>query len=246
MAWVKKFLTLLVSKIAGVVLRMFHIIYFLPRRLGRLARHLVIPWQTLFAKGISDFRWSDVISWAIDLFFYCFDVIGTMELYETVIDIIKFNTRPLTPREKSIAKDIFGKTVYLDRVRIDSWSFLGCRHFRFAYVSGFVINSWGPMRDDILIHELVHAWQYQSVGLVYVPWALRAQYSSEGYNYGGLDALHRTLLSNGLLQDFNLEQQADLVADFYRIRIGERPRWSDATIEDLHTYGHLIQGAFMS
>ncbi|MEZ4980965.1 MAG: hypothetical protein R2769_05130 [Saprospiraceae bacterium] len=46
------------------------------------------------------------------------------------------------------------------------------------------INSYGSIQNDVLVHEMVHVWQYFEKGLVYIPRALWAQKTNEGYNYG--------------------------------------------------------------
>jgi hypothetical protein len=62
-----------------------------------------------------------------------------------------------------------------------------------------------------LIHELTHVWQYEIMGLLYIPRALYAQHFTKGkYNYGG----HKNII-NKRLSEFNLEQQAEIVKDFY-------------------------------
>ena len=74
-----------------------------------------------------------------------------------------------------------------------------------------------------LLHEITHAWQFQHMGWPYLFKALWAQakYGSDVYNYGGAQGLidHR---AKGLtLFDFNLEQQAHIIEDYYaRLRRG--------------------------
>lgn len=96
------------------------------------------------------------------------------------------------------------------------------------------------MTNSVLLHELVHVWQFQNMGIVYIPRALRAQYSSKGYNYGGLDALQMQIEQGKGLDSFNLEQQADIIADYFRIKNGYRPRWGSANLLDLPTYQHFV------
>ena len=45
------------------------------------------------------------------------------------------------------------------------------------------------MQNSILIHELTHVWQFEKMGSVYIPYALIAQQSKMGYNYGGVSEL---------------------------------------------------------
>ncbi len=66
---------------------------------------------------------------------------------------------------------------------------------------------------DILTHELVHVFQYQLVGSVYIWQALRAQ-RAEGYGYGGWEAL--AAAPRPSYSSFNREQQGQIVQDYYR------------------------------
>ena len=71
--------------------------------------------------------------------------------------------------------------------------------------------------------------------------ALRAQTSIMGYNYGGVTALKAYLKGGKNLQDFNPEQQADIVADYYLIKNGYPPQWGCGSREDLVTYEKFIE-----
>jgi hypothetical protein len=67
---------------------------------------------------------------------------------------------------------------------------------------------------DILTHELVHVFQYQLVGSVYIWQALKAQ-RTEGYGYGGWEALAED--PRPAYWSFNREQQGQIVQDYYRL-----------------------------
>ena len=97
------------------------------------------------------------------------------------------------------------------------------------------------MNNSLLIHELVHVWQYQKVGIVYIPRALVAQRSAEGYDYGGAEGLEAARQAGRSLLEFNLEQQADIVSDYYRIREGYPPRWGHAGVASLPLYEYFVQ-----
>jgi len=139
--------------------------------------------------------------------------------------IFKPNTRPLTEREIALARSIFGETIDYQKVRLDERSHIGCRQYHFAYVGFYFVNSWGKLSDPVLIHELVHVWQYQRLGSVYIPRALWAQRTPEGYDYGGISSLKKALEQGKTLTDFNYEQQADIVADYFCLKNGWKPRW---------------------
>lgn len=156
----------------------------------------------------------------------------------------KPNTRRLTEREIALARAVFGETIDYQKVRLDEKSFIGCRQFRFAYVGFYVINSWGRLSDPVLIHELVHIWQYQRLGSVYIPRALWAQRTLEGYNYGGVKTLNKAVEQGKSLTDFNYEQQADIVADYFSLKKGWEPRWCAADEAHIPIFQTLVEQAF--
>ena len=169
------------------------------------------------------------------------EIFGVVEIYETINDFVKFNTRPLTNWEINLAKDIFGNSINYKRVRIDEYAFVGPRQHRFCYVSFNLINSWGPMQNSIFIHEMVHVWQYENLGAIYIPKALSAQYTTEGYNYGGVETLKQYMQEGKDFLDFNYEQQGDIVADYYRIKNGYQPCWGSGNRLDLPVYEYFLR-----
>ena len=139
-----------------------------------------------------------------------------------------------------MAYKIFGNSINYDRVRIDEFALVGPRQNLYCYVSFFMINSWGSMHNSVLLHELVHVWQFQHIGIVYIPRALNAQRTIQGYNYGGVENLKACWHAGKGLKDFNLEQQADIIMDYYRIKNGYAPQWGRATMADLPTYQNYV------
>ena len=225
-------------KIEALFLRLYHFAVRLPVRFWRLVVHLKNGAAGLF-RGKNNR--TSVAVWWIELTFYLLDLLGVPDLYETLMDFSKWKTRPLSERELQLAKSVFGNTIQFRRVRIDEGAHIACKRNRLCYVSFYTINSWGAMRDEIFIHELVHVWQYQMMGAVYIPRALLAQKTLMGYNYGGVSGLKACLKNGGNLQDFNLEQQADIVSDYFSIREDWFPRWGNGTKEDLAVYEQFMQ-----
>ncbi len=159
----------------------------------------------------------------VEFLFRLLDGLGVFRLYELVSNGLATHTRRLTPREVALLRTVFADSLPYGRIRIDEYARLGPRRYRFCYVSFHTINSWGPMPDDILVHEAVHVWQYRRVGAVYIPRALRAQRSLMGYNYNGVAGLRYAFDPKG--SPLNYEQQADAVADWYRLQHGLPARW---------------------
>ncbi|MCB0643159.1 MAG: hypothetical protein KDC44_16035 [Phaeodactylibacter sp.] len=164
------------------------------------------------------------------------DLLGLPLLYETFLDWVKWSTRPLNEVELRIGRWVFGDSINWPLVRLDERAYVGCRRYQFAYVSFNTINSWGGMPPPIFVHELVHVWQYQHLGAVYLSRALLAQRTPMGYNYGGVSMLRDFRKRAKTLLDFNYEQQADIIADYYRLASGRGPQWGTGGQSDLPLY----------
>jgi len=75
-----------------------------------------------------------------------------------------------------------------------------------------------------LIHELTHAWQYQTLGWKYLFEALDAQkrLGAKVYDYGGVEGLKKRQSQKMMFREFNMEQQGHLVQKYYEaIKKGE-------------------------
>lgn len=99
----------------------------------------------------------------------------------------------------------------------------------------------GHLRDFAwLIHELTHVWQYQHVGIRYLFEALWEQIrlGPQVYEYGDETGLIEARAQGKGLQDFNREQQGDIVRDFYtrKKRDLDTGPW-EPFIEDLRNPG---------
>ena len=228
------------AKLEGLVIRMIDVVRYFPRRLVRIGRHIGRKMKTLYQEPNHFLEFGHHLFWGAELIFYLIDLVGIGEIYETVADIVKFNTRPLNAEEKAAAMEVFGDQIRWKRIRIDEYAFGGPKSHHFAYVSFYTINSWGSLSHETFMHELVHIWQYQHLGSVYIPRALSAQFSEEGYDYGGLSQLVKAVQTGKGLHDFNLEQQGDIIADYIRIKQGSNPRWSLSNKEDLWVYEKLV------
>jgi len=219
-------LNMLQQKIQGLGIRFRYAIRALPARFNRLTKHLLV------------FCWSKP-GWYLESCYLMLDIIALPEVYESIIDFVKWPTRTLTLDEINLLNPVFGSSIDYKRVRIDERSYIGPRQKKFCYVSFYTINSWGKMNPSLLIHEMVHVWQFQHLGSIYIPKALAAQRSKEGYNYGGATKINYWALNNGQLTDFNLEQQADIIADYWRLKNGQLPHWGPAGPADLPHYDYF-------
>lgn len=165
--------------------------------------------------------------------------------------------RSLTPAERSEAAIVFGETIDYGRIRVtedagwtnalprlrarlagkpaptyDNAITLGHRIFFPRRLDTTPpAQSEGRLRDSgWLMHELMHVWQAERIGLRYLWRALRSQISDGEavYDYGGEDGLREAVLSGSGLSGFTVEQQAEIVRDGYlRRRLGlEHSAWN--------------------
>ncbi len=225
----------LFKKTVAIFSRCIRAVYWLPIRLFRLIKHFWTGVAVFFVK-----KQPRIPHWWQDFAFLFMDLVAVPEVFETAFDFGKWNTRPLSPLEKKLAASVFGSALNLDAIRMDDRAKIGCQKRRIVYVSYFTINAWGRIRPETFIHELVHVWQFQKLGGAYIPQALRAQKSKEGYNYGGIEALRASMELGGKLLDFNLEQQAEIVGDYYAIREGLKPAWGKGKTADLPVYDYFV------
>ncbi len=239
------------GKVTGIFARVTRWVAKLPERVGRLFAGLwdgltsLKPWSLEWWKSLGKVStWVDFLKWigarAVDLL----EILGLGEAYETVMDLLKFNTRSLSGHEKATASGIFGSSINLDLVRLDLWSAIGPAFTKREYTSFHTINGWGGhITDDTLIHELAHVWQYETAGAIYMPQAIHAQATlgDAAYMYGGASDLQAKKTAGQGIGVYNREQQAQIVQDFYRLKVGMTPIGGTATAADLALYADFVK-----
>lgn len=217
------------------------------RRWRRFGRHLLRnPFHTLPAtrpaasirSGLNRLGWH-----LLETGFLLADCLCLPDLLLLLNKIFKPNTRRLNERERALGYSIFGESIHYDLVWMDERAHIGCRQYRFAYVGFNAINCWGALSDAHFMHELVHVWQYQKLGSVYIPRALSAQWSAAGYNYGGITALQEAVETGADFSSFNFEQQAEIVADYFCLKNDIAPRWCAADSLFIPVFEAIIQTA---
>lgn len=127
------------------------------------------------------------------------------------------NERFLTENELAEAKTVFGTTIDLAKVKIISNASLtvGGAAWVFYHTIRF------PEQPEMawLIHELTHVWQAEQNGCSYLFEGGYLQASSfigyDPYAYGGPEKLKSARAEGKTLTSFNIEQQADIVRDYY-------------------------------
>ena len=216
-----------------------HLIRDLPVRTGRLALTLwaaVLGLISLVPNAVRAWRagrWAGLKAWArvavlhtggwlATLLTRVADLIGLPELLDFLWRTAS-HISPLTGAEIAAASRVLGPTALRwGDVRVAQGGLLGLwyrlkgdRAFNMFYTVN--LPRGGPhAREnlDILIHELVHVYQYERVGSVYGAESLYAQ-KTDGYNYGGAEGLRQARSEGKRFCAFNREQQASIVQDYY-------------------------------
>jgi hypothetical protein len=134
--------------------------------------------------------------------------------------------RSLTAGERQRAKLVYKNSLPLDDIQVFEGSFVAWAaanntggdtgvvtmriiHFPDSY------SDTDSTQEGWMIHELMHVWQGEHVGPVYMAHALIGQ-ATDGYEYGGAAALQAHVAEG--LDAFNPEQQGEIVKDFYNLK----------------------------
>lgn len=227
-------------------------IRFLPRRIGRVALSAVFAVVALitFAPtgvrvwrrgGRANFaawlrsRLRHGAAWVVQLLLEALDIIGAPELFAFLWRALARAT-PLTGAEIAAAASVLGPfALRFHDVRVAEGGILrlifrlnGNRAFAtFHTVNLPTGGDHARGHLDIVLHELVHVFQYERAGSRYFAEALLAQ-QREGYSYGGPAGLAEAHGQGKRLGNFNREQQAQIVQDYYMYL---RHGWDTAAFE---------------
>ncbi len=155
------------------------------------------------------------LDWFFFIPFYVIDLLGISELYEILNELTNWKIRDIHSHEILLANEIFKDDFRVNLVRINNNNRIA-KKLRIAYVSFRQINFFDAIPNDIFVHELVHIWQYQKFGAVYIYKAWKAQLSKEGYKYGLINGLLDASKTSKNFCQFNFEQQAEIVQDYYK------------------------------
>jgi len=148
----------------------------------------------------------------------------------------------LTEEQIEDLKEIFGDSIRYDEVILNDSSLLADLNSNFnqsgnsrPFVLGNTINSDGTLDDRELIHEMMHVYQYNRFGWDYLTMANENR--TYDYDYSELQRIANDPNISGLrLDQFGLEQQGEIVADYYELTQlnGEGIRLRDGTYVDEH------------
>jgi len=163
--------------------------------------------------------------WTIQLVLQALDLFGVPELFAFLWRAATHAT-PLTGAEILAATSVLGPSALrFPEIRVAQGGVLGPifrRNGERAFATFHTVNLpatgyHARANVEILVHELVHVYQYERAGSRYFAEALLAQHEA-GYDYGGAEALQAARARGKHLRDFNREQQAQIVQDYYAQR----------------------------
>jgi hypothetical protein len=165
------------------------------------------------------------LAWLLTLFSRLADLVGLPELVELILRAISRDT-PLTPAETAAAAAALGPgALRWEEIRVAEGGLLrlifarnGGRAFTVFHTVVMPSEGYSCRANlPILVHELTHVYQHERAGSVYMGEAIRAQQTT-GYDYGDAEGLCRARNTGKCYRDFNREQQAQIVQDFYVCR----------------------------
>lgn len=134
-------------------------------------------------------------------------------------------SRSLTTGEIVLARQVFGDSINYESVKIHDGAFIFFQPKR----SGMTPNGEIYIRDcfsadysqgdasdrSFFIHEMTHVWQYQNKVLNPITEAIKLNLKHK-FNYSA--AYDFKLDDKKYLTDYNMEQQASIVAEYYLVK----------------------------
>jgi hypothetical protein len=165
-----------------------------------------------------------------------FDMVGGPEIAQFVMHLIT-NTTPLNKQELAAITSLLGPDkMRYHEVRVAEGGLLD---LIFKYNGNLAYTTWQTLhfprkavsqrpshsRENlsIVIHELIHAYQYERVGSRYLGEAIYVLVKTKRncYDYGGKEGLQEATESGKQFRDFNREQQAQIAQDYYMLQLME-------------------------
>ena len=155
--------------------------------------------------------------------FRAFDVLRGPRLFELIWRLL-VNASSLTESETKFASLVLGaNAIKYNSVRVGEGRLLTLifklnqgRAFTTFHTINLPRSGWHSREHiDLLVHELVHVYQFERVGSVYIYQALRAQ-RTNGYGYGGWSQLIKDRDQGMHFKDYNREQQGQIAQDYCR------------------------------
>ena len=192
---------------------LFYSIYKLPLRIYRVILHLIPIANSSNKIAVKSFN-----DWILDLPFYILDLLAIPEIIEFLLLILNPSIRKLNFEQSVLLRELFEGCIYEDQVWVHSGAKIFTKKLAIAYVISNIVNYDQDIQDSTFIHELVHVCQFQKFGSVYISRALRAQIKKDPYNYGGSFGLAKAIAKGKHYLDFNFEQQAQIIEDYFTVK----------------------------
>jgi hypothetical protein len=162
-----------------------------------------------------------------------FLVVGPFGLVPAVIagvataSLLDIRHRPLHPSERLFADRVFAGQIDYDRIIVTNLSKSGGTKFTMPTIGNAILLNMGdeafddpttyqggnyPMKGEVFIHELTHAWQICHNSIVDVICGL-----SHNYDYYTGDRITDRSWQSRAWNGFNNEQQASIVNEWFRL-----------------------------
>ena len=133
-------------------------------------------------------------------------------------------TRPLLELEIDLLRKVFGPGLKYLVVRLTRMSGVvasinGSRAFTLRNTIHLPAKAYNAMAQypSLLVHEMVHVWQYQHEGWTYATDALWAQIGGDGYDFA------KALRQGKPWKKMNPEQQAQMIQEAFRLGYFDNP-----------------------
>lgn len=134
--------------------------------------------------------------------------------------------RPLSAGETALARRVFGDSIDYSRVSVTEGKFIGFQPYGTAMAPDGHLYMYGCYKNDYsceadhwqghFIHEMTHVWQQQNGILNPIAEAMKLSIKFR-FNY---NAAYDYKLEHGKdLLDYNMEQQASIVQDYFMLKI---------------------------
>lgn len=167
--------------------------------------------------------------------------------------------RPMTGAERAFAESVFRATLPVDRIRLTNMVGIGGRPFTIPSVGDTILVNLGEGFGDpvnyrgfgdpansnrqaagqLFIHELVHAWQIEH--RTFLPGLICEGISTQATTLGGNMDVYRYGGAGPNFSEFNPEQQASIVDDWFGGSGQQQQQFEPAVESDLNPYFRYIR-----
>lgn len=192
-----------------------------PKRIGRLFGLL-----SNHPRNRNPGTWAE---WLHRLLIYKLDIFGVPELLQFIIRVFT-RTRRLNEIEIQSASDVIGpNNLRFNEVRVAKG---GLSRLVFKYNRQRAFCTWHtiniPEKSEnnipLVVHELVHTFQYEQRGSIYISQGIWAQLRNgqKAYDYGGNKGLIEDYDAGKQFSEYNREQQGQIAQDYCALQLNNQ------------------------